>query len=340
MKLETCMRAGILGATGLVGRELVKGMEEREVVLEEIRFLASRESDGVRLGSGPWKGRVQRLTSGVHEGLDVLFAAAPAPICREQIPLAMANGTLVIDLSDVSRDSGEVPLVVAGINDEVIEGDASCFASPRAQTIQLARVVDALRTLGIPVQVNGTLLVPASQLGRTGMEILAQQAIALFNQSEMPRHAIGSQLAFNAIPAVGGFAEDSVRSREEAAVSEELKRVLDEPDLISQFTAVHVPVFAGQAASITVELDDATTREAVLECLEGAPGLELQDSPEDRLYPEPGDIAGCDVVQVGRVRVDGEGRRVSVWICSDNVRIGGAANALDVFALWRAVREA
>jgi aspartate-semialdehyde dehydrogenase len=314
-------------------------MVEREIPLEEIRLLASRESDGVRLVEGKWRGQVRRVVSGVHEGLDVLFAIAPAAICADQIPIALGNGALVIDLSDASRDAGEAPLVVASINDELVEGSSQCIASPRAQTVQLAHVIDALRTLGVPVHVDGTLLAPASQLGRTGMEILAQQAIALFNQSEMPRHAIGSQLAFNAIPAVGGFSSTTEWSHEEIGVARELRRVLDEPDLTACFTAAHVPVFAGQSAAITVELDSPTTRDAVLACLSDAPGLALQDSPKERLYPEPGEVAGCDEVCVGRVRVDGEGRRVSLWLSSDNVRLGGAANALDIFTRWRAVQS-
>ena len=340
MRREKGMRIGILGATGLVGCELLKVMEERELAVEELRLFASSESDGVRVGDGAWKGSVRRVLSGAYEGLDVLFAAAPGIICADQIALAVRAGALVIDLSNASRSAGDAPLIVGSLNAELIEADSECLASPRAQTIQLALVIDALRTLGVPVHVDGTLLVPASQLGRAGMEILAQQAIALFNQSEMPRHAIGSRLAFNAIPAVGGFPDGQFESSEESAVGNELRRVLDESELTCRFTAAHVPVFAGQSAAITVELDCATTREAVLECLAEAPGLVVQDRPEERIYPEPGDIAGCEEVHVGRVRVDSGGRRVSLWMSSDNVRLGGAVNALDIWAQWAALRGA
>jgi aspartate-semialdehyde dehydrogenase len=322
---------GIVGATGLIGKEILAMLEEVELPMGDITLFASSKSRGEGVDSELLTGKVEDFRSPALEGLDVVFLAAPRAVCQKQIPLVVKAGAVAIDMSGFSSLDEEVPTVVADVNDDLLEEHAGVIASPAAPTVLISLLVEPLRDLGVPLRISGTLLLPASSEGKKGMDELAGQTIALLSHQDVPSETFPQRLAFNLIPDVDGFVPEGLNSRMETRVARELCKVLDEPDLVCSLTAVRVPVFVGQSVALEIELDAKVSLGKVRSALENAPGIALLDDPQEQTYPMPGNVAMTDDVLVGRIRVEeGERSRVLLWGVCDNLRKGAAMNAVQI----------
>lgn len=321
---------GILGATGQVGKELYSLLKERSFPSTEIVMFASLNSEGEEMENGQ---SVVGARANAYTDLDLLFAAAPESVSREQIAHAREKGVVVIDLSAAGMANEPLVLVVPEVNGERLEEDvAGWVTSPMAATTGLAMVLDALRGVAVPSRVGGSVFLTASHEGKKGVEELAGQTISLLNHGEVPKEIFPNRLAFNLIPGVGGIGEAGQASGFESQLAAQLKCVLDESDLEVHMTGVYVPIFAGLACSVDIEFESSVSFEALREALESYEGLGVLDTPENQLFPMLTDVTETNEVWVGRLRQTGE-NRCSLWVALDNMRKGSALNAVQIAEL-------
>ena len=321
---------GILGATGQVGKELYTLLKERSFPFTEMKMFASLNSEGEDMENGK---TVLGARATAYTDLDLLFAAAPESVSREQIAHAREKGVVVIDLSTAGMASEPLLLVVPEINGELLEEEeAGWVTSPMAATTGLAMVLDALRGVAVPSRVGGSAFLTASHEGKKGVEELAGQTISLLNQGEVPKEIFPNRLAFNLIPGVGAIEEPGQVSAFESQLAEQLKFVLDESELEVHITGVYVPVFAGIACSVDIEFETSVSFQAMREALESYEGVGVLDTPENQLFPMLTDVTETNEVWVGRLRQTGD-NRCSLWIAMDNMRKGSALNAVQIAEL-------
>lgn len=322
----------VVGATGTVGTALVEILEERDFPVGQLHLLASAASAGK---SVPYKGRNLRIRT--VEAFDfaqvrLVFFAAGEAVTRQYAPLVRSAGCALIDLSG-GLPLQEAPRVVAEVNPQVLEGlDGPCqLSSPASQAIALALVLAPLRSLMQWRRLCVTACLPVSSLGREGVAELARQTAELLNGRPPEPRLFDRQIAFNLLGQVG--AVDAAGHAElERRLAEELRQVLDAPELRVAATCAMVPVFFGDSLSLAVQAAQAIDLSAVRTALEQAEGVELI-APDD--YPTViGDAVGQDVAYVGRLRggLD-DACELNLWIASDNVRKGSALNAVQLAEL-------
>ncbi len=336
----TGARVAVVGATGAVGREMIKVLEEREFPIAELRLFASARSAGEEL---LFRGRtidVEVLGEDSAGDLDIVLFSAGGAISREFAPLFAAAGAVVIDNSSAWRMDPEVPLVVPEVNADAItqatEG-RRIIANPNCSTIQMVVALAPLaEAFGLRRVVVSTYQ-SVSGAGQKGIQELSGQVVAMFNQKDRVVEKFPHPIAFNCIPAIGPFRADGY-SQEEWKLVEESRKILGRPDLKVTPTAVRVPTFACHGESIVAELDKPVTAATVRRELKVADGVVVRDNPGDEEYPLGLDLAGTDEVFVGRIRRDPfDDHSVAMWVVADNLRKGAAVNAVQIAeAVWTA----
>lgn len=333
-------RVGIVGATGAVGREIIKVLEEREFPIAQLRLFASARSAGEEL---LFRGRtldVEVLTEASPGDLDIVLFSAGSAVSREFAPLFAAAGAVVIDNSSAWRMDPDVPLVVPEVNPEAIaqaiEGKR-LIANPNCSTIQMVVALAPLAAAFGLKRVIVSTYQSVSGAGQQGIQELSGQVVAMFNQKDAEATKFPHPIAFNCIPAIGSFRADGY-SEEEWKLIEESRKILGLPDLKVTPTAVRVPTFACHGESIVAELGKPVTAAAVRRELKVADGVIVRDTPGDNEYPLGLDLAGTDEVFVGRIRSDPfDDHSVAMWVVADNLRKGAAVNAVQIAELVWAV---
>ncbi len=329
---------GIVGATGLVGQEMLRILEERNFPVSELRLFASERSKGK-----PVRFRDETLVVGVveegcFEGLDLVLMEVESDVSRELAPAAVAEGATVIDNSSAWRMERGVPLVVAEVNPEELARHKGIVANPNCTTMALMPVLAPLHRRFGARRLVVTTLQSVSGSGQAGIAELERQANELMIRPSTLRRAGTSEIspkrdvypkpiAFNVVPQCDAFV-DPVTTKEEKKLLEESRKILSHPGLKVMATCVRVPVFVGHCLSVVAEFDQPAHVEEVLDILAEAPGVELLVGEE---YPTPLDVAGTDGSWVGRVRPDptNDGG-VAFWVASDNLRKGAALNCVQV----------
>ncbi len=324
----------IVGATGLVGETLVQVLEERDFPVAELHALASNRSVGARVS---FKGRsiaVRELVSFDFNGVDIALFCAAADVSREYAPKAVAAGCAVIDNSSEFRYQDDVPLVVPEVNPHVVANykKRGIIANPDSLAIQLVVALKPIHdAVGIE-RINVAAYESVSGAGREAVEELAQQSIALLSGKGLGQgNGSPGQIAFNCVPHVDGFEQNGYTAQEMRMVWE-IRKVLEEPGLRVNATAVRVPVFYGHSAAVSVETRTRITAEEARSLLEKAPGIEVLDERRRGGYPTPAtEAANRDTVYVGRIRQDGStDRGLNLWVVADNVRKGAATNSVQI----------
>jgi aspartate-semialdehyde dehydrogenase len=335
------VRVGVVGATGLVGTEMLRVLQERAFPVDELRVYASPRSEGRRL---PFAGRdmtCEVLRAGCFDGLDLVIVDVDDPLAREWAPQAAAAGARVIDNSAAFRMEPDVPLVVAEINsddlDDMPRGIASC---PNCTTMVLVTALAPLhRAAGIERMVVSTYQ-SVSGAGQAGMHELDEQWIKGAGQAERLARAgaldgmlePGDQwdrpIAGNVIPLAGSVGDDGSTS-EERKMLEESRKILHAPELLVNVTCVRVPVYVGHAMTANLRFRDRLTAADAAALLARAPGVQLVDGGVG--HPTPLESAGIDPVLVGRLRDDPtQPSSLSLWVTGDNLRKGAALNAVQL----------
>ncbi|MBE9528846.1 MAG: aspartate-semialdehyde dehydrogenase [Proteobacteria bacterium] len=322
----------IAGATGMVGAELLKILEERNFPIGELRLLASERTAGSKLKFNGEEHTVGLLEDETFEGMDIGLFSPGASVSKVYAPKAAAAGCVVVDNTSEFRMDPEVPLVVPEVNPEAIAGyeKKGIIANPNCSTIQM---VVALKPIydhfGIKRVVVSTYQ-SVSGAGKEAMDELTEQIRALFNMSTPDKKVFPHVMAFNCLPQIDVFLEDGY-TKEEAKMVNETRKIFGNESMLISPTAVRVPVYVGHSESINVETEDAVTVEEVRELLSNSPGIEVIDDPAKGLYPMTVECAEQDAVFVGRIRNDPTVEHgINMWVVSDNLRKGAALNTIQI----------
>lgn len=344
MKLEMLSRVGnlaVVGATGLVGREIVTLLEENRIPGARVKRLTATDSFEEALDDPEDQAGVELLKPEAFVGVEAVFFATPAAVTRKFLPFATDAGCVVVDDSGAFQQLTDVPIVVPEVNGAELRGfDGKVIANPAPATTALALVMKPiLDKFGIRRAVVATYQ-SASELGLKGYQELSEQTVQLLNGGEMTSDLLPHPLAFNCLPLVGGVTAEG-DSEEEARIRREVRRILDTPELALSVTAVRVPTFSGLGAVVNLELERPCDLEAFKEALDGFESVKVLDNPGANIYPTNRECNGADFVFVGRLRRDPSVEAgLSLWIMTDNLRKGAALNALGALeTLYRYRRE-
>jgi aspartate-semialdehyde dehydrogenase len=322
----------VVGATGLVGKEIISILEERSFPLGELKLLASERSAGELLDCSGKSYIVEVLSEDSFEGIDIGLFSPGGEVSAKYAPIAAAAGAVVIDNTSHFRMDPDVPLVVPEVNPEDIAEytKKGIIANPNCSTIQL---VVALKPIydeaGIKRIVVSTYQA-VSGAGKDAIDELHDQIVAVMSQKPLKCETFPYQIAFNCLPQIDVFLENGY-TKEEMKMVNETRKIFGDDDLALTATTVRVPVFFSHSESVNIETEDKLTVEQVRNLLEKAPGVSLIDKPEALQYPLAIGATGKDDVMVGRIREDESVENgLNLWVVADNVRKGAALNAVQI----------
>jgi aspartate-semialdehyde dehydrogenase len=315
-----------------VGTLMLRLLRERSFPAREIVPFASERSIGRELEGGLI---VRGLDEESIQGFDLALFSAGGAISGEWAPRFAQAGAVVIDNSSRWRMHDEVPLIVSEVNPEALAEHHGIVANPNCSTMQM---VVALAPLHREAQIERLVISTyqaVSGTGKRAVDELLDQSHALLHEREIAQpDAYAHQIAFNALPHAGSFAEGEDHTDEERKLMGETRKILADPDIAISATCVRVPVLNGHSEAVNVQTRHALSPEHARELLEQAPGVSVLDDPAAALYPLAIDASGQDDVFVGRIRRDpGHERALDLWIVADNLRKGAALNAVQLAEL-------
>ena len=327
------MNVAILGATGAVGREMMKILAERSFPVEELRLLASPRSAGQKL---LWQGReltVQPAEDSAFEGMDIVLGAAENDIAKRFAPAIVKAGAVFVDNSSAFRMDPNVPLVIPEINPEDARRHKGIIANPNCTTIVSLVAINALNQ-DSPIQsIIASSYQAVSGAGAGGLRELMEEVELLREGKPVHPQVFQYQIAYNVIPQIGGEAYEGYTS-EEMKMQNEGRKIMHLPDLRVSCTCVRVPVVRSHSVSLVVRTREKISVRRARELIAAAPGCRLVDDLSSRRYPMPLDTSDQDTVFVGRIREDLTcDNGLNIWCCGDQVRKGAATNAVQIAQL-------
>lgn len=324
-------KVAVVGATGNVGREMLKCLSDREFPANEIVALASQKSRGKKLSFGDEILEVQALEGYDFTGTDIALFSAGSEVAKKYADIAAKSGCIVIDNSSYFRMDPEVPLIVPEVNIDDLKDfhKKNIIANPNCSIIQLVVALKPLHACAKIKRVIVSTYQSVSGAGKNAMEELFRQTKAKYMNAHVPANFLPKSIAFNIIPHIDEFVEDDY-TREEWKMHDEIKKILD-PSILLSATCVRVPVFVGHSESVYVEFENSITTEEAREALNEADGVLVIDNPEDNHYITPIEAAGETAVFVSRIRRDlTHPNALNMWIVCDNLRKGAALNAVQI----------
>ncbi|MFQ5575121.1 MAG: aspartate-semialdehyde dehydrogenase [Terriglobia bacterium] len=320
----------VVGATGVVGREMIKILEERDFPVSRLRLLASPRSEGEKRRFAGEEIVVERVSEGALRGTDILLFSAGSGVSKEFGPVAAGHGGTVIDNSSAFRMDKGVPLVVPEINGDLAKNGTGIIANPNCSTIQLVLVLAALDRESTIERVVVSTYQSVSGTGREAMVELETQSRRVLDGRAVDAEVYPHQIAFNVLPHCDRFLETGY-TLEEAKLMRETKKIMDRPQLRITATAARVPVFVGHSEAVNVQTSAPIAPERARAVLENAPGVRVVDDPGTSAYPMAVFAAGGDLSLVGRIRKDESvDNGLDMWIVADNLRKGAALNAVQI----------
>jgi aspartate-semialdehyde dehydrogenase len=323
-------RVAIVGATGAVGEEMRKILEERDFPVSSLKLLASHRSKGKRLNFKGEEISVEELKENSFKDVDMALFSAGASISREFAPLAAKNDCIVIDNSSAFRMEKDVPLVVPEVNSEDLKNHQGIIANPNCSTIQMVVVLKPLHDNFKLKRVVVTTFQSVSGTGKKAIQELYEQSKDFLEGKPLKKNVYPHQIAFNVLPHIDVFLENAY-TKEEMKMVNETRKIMHLPELKITATCVRVPVFISHSESVNIETEKEISAEKAREILSSAPGIKVEDNPSQNLYPLPIRAAGKDYTYVGRIRKDESIENgLNLWIVSDNLRKGAALNAVQI----------
>ena len=323
-------KVAIVGATGLVGQEFIKVLEQRDFPMASIELLASERSVGKKLLVKGKQVEVKEATSESFLGIDIALFSAGAEISRHLSPLAAKSGAVVVDNSAAFRMVPTVPLVVPEVNAEDIKWHRGIIANPNCSTIQMVVVLHPLHQVNPIKRIVADTYQAVSGTGSAAVDELTAQVKQVLNGQNTIPHVYPHQIAFNVLPEIDVF-WDNGYTREEWKLVEETKKIMHADDIAISATCVRVPVFTGHSEAVHVEFSRPMSPDDAERILAEAPGVKILDDPAISLYPQPWSAAGTDEVFVGRIRRDvSHPNGLVMWVVADNLRKGAALNAVQI----------
>ena len=328
------MRVAVVGATGVVGKEMLAILEERAFPATEIIALASRRSIGVEVSYGERTLKCQDLATFDFSDVDLVLMAAGGDTAREWAPKIAAAGAIVVDNSSAFRMDADVPLIVPEVNADAIGelGEKRIIANPNCSTAQLVVALKPIHDRAGIKRVVVSTYQSTSGAGKDAMDELWTQTRGIFVGDPIEKEKFPKQIAFNVIPHIDVFMEDG-STKEEWKMVAETKKILD-PAIKLTATAVRVPTFVGHAEAVNLELERELSADEARSLLRESPGLMVIDKREDEGYITPVECVGEFATFVSRIREDITVENgLNLWVVSDNLRKGAALNAVQIAEL-------
>ena len=326
------VNVAVAGATGAVGNQMIRCLEERNFPVGSIKLLASKRSVGRELRFRGDLFPVEELTDESFTGVDVALFSAGGDTSLKFAPLAAEAGCVVVDNSSAWRMDPEVPLVVPEVNPHAIAGYKvkGIIANPNCSTIQMVVALNPIhRAFGIKRIVVSTYQA-VSGTGKKAVDELFDQTRAMINFLGYEKKIYPHRIAFNCLPHIDRFLDNGY-TKEEMKMVNETRKILEDDRIGVTATTVRVPVFFGHSEAVNVETREKITVDAVRKILEKSPGVEVVDEPAKNRYPLATDAAGQDLTLVGRIRQDESiPNGINLWIVADNIRKGAATNAVQI----------
>lgn len=320
------MRVAVAGATGAVGREMLRILEERKFPADEVVLLASERSEGRKIPFRDSELTVSRLTQDAFKGVDLALFSCGASRSLEFAPAAVKAGAVVVDNSSAFRMDEGVPLVVPEVNPDAMAAHQGIIANPNCSTIQL---VVALKPLHDAARIKRVVVSTYQAVSGAGQAAIDEMQAQVEGDAPEPEK-MPHEIAFNCLPHIDVFLEGG-HTKEEKKMVDETRKILGSPHLAVSATCVRVPVYNAHSESVNVEFEEPVSPEEARALLAHAPGVEVVDDVESFSYPMPKDADGEDPVYVGRIRRDdSRGNTLNLWVVADNLRKGAALNAVQI----------
>ncbi len=323
----------VLGATGAVGQEMIRILEERNFPVGKLVPLASARSAGKTLKFRGEDVTIQEACDSAFAGVDIVLGAAENDIAKQFAPAIVAAGAVFVDNSSAFRLDPKVPLVVPEINPEDVKWHSGIISNPNCSTIITATAVNALNSIAPIKTMTASTYQAVSGAGAGGPIELMGEVEALSKGETYEPKIFPYQIAFNLIPQIGGESFEGYTS-EEMKLQNEGRKIMHLPELKVSCTCVRVPVVRSHSISVSLHFDVPVTVEQAREAIAKAPGCKLVDDLPNKIYPMPLDTSDQDIVFVGRIRPDlTDPNGICLWCCGDQVRKGAATNTIQIAEL-------
>jgi aspartate-semialdehyde dehydrogenase len=323
----------VLGATGAVGQQMLRVLQERAFPVERLIALGSERSEGLSVSFAGEEIPVQKATTESFRGVDIVLGAADNATALELAPAIVESGAVFVDNSSAFRQYPEVPLVVPQINGEDVKFHKGIIANPNCTTAIALTAIAPLRALSPIKSLWAATYQAVSGAGIQGPAELQQQVRALGHGEKYPPQVFPYQIAYNLIPQIGSEQELGYTS-EEMKLQYEGRKILHLPDFTASCTCVRVPVMRSHSVAACIQFETHVDVEEARNILSTAPGCRLVDDLAAQAYPMPLDASDQDLVLVGRLRPDlTDPNRLHLWCCGDQLRKGAATNAVEIAQL-------
>jgi aspartate-semialdehyde dehydrogenase len=324
------IKLAIVGATGAVGQEMLKVLEERNFPVRELICLADPREAGSRL---KFKGEEYTVAGASPEAFkraDIALLAVGSDVSKMMAPGIVAQNCVVIDNSYAFRMDPEVPLVVPEVNGDDIAMHKGIIANPNCSTIIMVVAINPLHKAAVIKRILVSTYQAVSGAGKAGLDELDQHIQAAMQGIDPELNVFVHPIAFNVIPHIDVF-EDNAYTREEMKMVLETQKIMHAPELRIAATAVRIPVYRSHSESIYIETEKTLSPDEARQILAAAPGVVVQDSPEQNIYPMPLFSSDRDEVFVGRIRRDLSCENgLALWVAADQIRKGAATNAIQI----------
>ena len=330
LKKKPAYQVAVVGATGIVGNEMMEILEERNFPVETLHPFASPNSAGKVVQFKGKAVKVKALDPSSFDGIDIALFSAGSQTSLRYGPIAAKAGTVVIDNSSAFRMEKDVPLVVPEVNIKAAFSHGGIIANPNCSTIQMVVALHPLHQAARIKRIVVTTFQSVSGKGKKAMDELIEQTRSLLSFKEVEMKEFPHQIAFNCLPHIDEFLENDY-TKEEMKMVNETRKIMGDDSIQVTATTVRVPVFRCHSESVNIETEKKISANEPRAILAAAPGVIVYDDPKRKIYPLPAEHAGKDDVYVGRIREDfSVPSGLNLWIVSDNIRKGAALNAVQI----------
>ncbi|MED4202567.1 aspartate-semialdehyde dehydrogenase [Neobacillus mesonae] len=338
MSQQNGFHVAVVGATGAVGQQMIQTLVNENFPIKKLTLLSSARSAGKVVNVNGQEITVQEAKPESFEGVDIALFSAGGSVSKELAPEAVKRGAVVVDNTSAFRMDENTPLVVPEVNETDLHEHNGVIANPNCSTIQMVVALEPIRKKYGLKKVIVSTYQAVSGAGAAAVEELMDQTKAIINKEEFEANIlpVGSdkkhyQIAFNAIPQIDKF-QDNGFTFEEMKMINETKKIMHLPELQVAATCVRLPVAVGHSESLYFEVEqEGVTASEIKALLKDAPGVVLQDDPDNQVYPMPADCVGKNDVFVGRIRKDlDEELGFHMWVVSDNLLKGAAWNSVQI----------
>ncbi|MFH0702252.1 MAG: aspartate-semialdehyde dehydrogenase [bacterium] len=321
----------VLGATGVVGGEILKILEERDFPFNNIKFLASAKSAGKDIKFKNKIYKIEEAKPESFENIDIVLSSAGAATSKALAHEAVKRGAVVVDNTSAFRMEKDVPLVIAGVNDEDLKNHKGLISNPNCSTSQLMLVLKPLHDAAKIKKLIISTYQSVSGAGKNAIDELIDSSKAFLNDEQYENKVFKKRIAFNLIPQIDVFCDNGY-TKEEMKLVNETKKILHlSEDTPISATAARVPVLIGHSEAVNVEFEEFISPEKAKKILSNAFGVVVCDNPDSYEFPTPIEAAGKDPVYVGRIRKDlASETGLVMWVVADNLRIGAALNTVRI----------